>query len=104
MINPFIAIIHNLKENRWHPVIFDERPLPSGAAMRHKSLGHHAEGFASREEALININDDISPKIREHYGFAPTLAMDDDFPWDGEGVPAIVTFFVKNSEGKWLFI
>jgi hypothetical protein len=93
LFNPIISLIHNLKTDRYHPVIFEEKPLPggpdSGAPVRHKSKGHHTEGFDTRELALAHIENELKVKIPE----ARVVTDGGDFPWDGEDIPAMVHFF-----------
>ena len=96
-LNPIVGMIHNVKENRWHPILFDERPLPGNPEnlIRHKSLGHHTVGFPTRAKALVNIDEDLIPKC----DCPVKKALEKDFPWDGEGVPAMVVFFKDNGDG-----
>jgi len=98
ILNPIVAILHNTKTNRYHPVFFAESPLPGphydGKPIRHKSKMHHTTGLDTREEALVYI--DSSPTIKEHM---PNLkkCLDTDIEWDGEGIPAMSYIF--NDEG-----
>ncbi len=82
------------------PILFQERPLPGpeveGKLVRHKSFGHHTEGFDTREEALRSI-DDTSAKMEQSSG----RALAGDFEWDGEETPALVAFFEKNQDGTY---
>lgn len=93
MYNPIIAMLINIKTNRWHPIVFREAPLPGGGGpRRHKSKGHHTMGFDTREEALLEaakIAEDVKAEA-----LGPVLtSLEGDFPWDGEGVPSMVMFF-----------
>jgi len=61
MIYP-MGILHNIRTNRYHPIAFRPAPMPglvdlssSSSAQRFKSLGHHTEGFDTKELALENI-------------------------------------------------
>ncbi len=98
MFNPIIAILHNTALNRWHPIVFDERPLPGPDSpdkpVRHKSQGHHTEGFETREAALESING----PLKEHIPNAK-CALEKDFEWDGQDTPAMVVFFVETEKG-----
>jgi len=96
LLNPIIAMLHNTTTDRWHPIVFCEAPLPScdigESPVRHKSSGHHTTGFATRDEALaacVAIKAQMQPEaigdIQE--------CLDKAFPWDGDGVPAMVVFF-----------
>lgn len=89
MFNPIVANLHNTKTNRYHPILFDERPLPGGGGpTRHKSRGHHTAGFDTREEAIAECEKMVAnPQI------GGRLCVDKDFAWDGEDVPAMVVFF-----------
>ena len=90
LMNPIMANLHNVKTNRYHPIMFQERPLPSSeknsVLVRSKSVGHHTEGFSTRDEAIKECKKlamDINAR----------LSILKDFPWDGEDIPAIVVFF-----------
>ncbi len=103
MFSPIIGMIHNTKLNRWHPVVFQEKPLPGPPSadkpVRHKSVMHHTTGFPSRAEALENIDADLMPQVKSSAIGEVQTSLDKDFPWDGEDIPAMVTFFAK-VEGK----
>ena len=106
IINPIVCLIHNLKLNRWHPVYFRESPAPSddgtGISVRYKSGGHHTEGFPTREDAIESAKD-IAVRL-EPSSFGPVrLCLDNDFPWDGEDVPAMVVWFTREGEAQPLF-
>lgn len=92
LLNPIIGMLHNTKAERWHPIIFSESPLPGPYSedkpVRHKSCGHHTVGFATRAEAMANIMNEMVVKLPE-----AKLALEKDFVWDGEDVPALVVFF-----------
>lgn len=81
-----VAMLHNQKMNKWHPIIFVPNPLPGGSdtVMRYKSTQHHTEGFESRTDALSSIEDD---EFKSYLKFT-----ENDIPWTGEGVPALVCF------------
>jgi hypothetical protein len=102
-MNPIVALIHNQKLNRWHPVIYRESPLPGPDSpdkpVRHKSLGHHTEGFPTRDEAITNANTMAKKIVEGGHWTACKLALDEDLPWDGEDIPADVAFFVPNPDG-----
>jgi hypothetical protein len=90
-----VANLHNEKTNRFHPIVFQEHPLPSDpedSLGRTKSLGHHTNGFATREEAIAECKE-IAEKLPAR------LCIEKDFSWDGEDIPAMVVFF-KEIEGK----
>lgn len=95
MLNPVIAMLHDETNDRWHPIVFREAPLPGGAEAaprRWKSQMHHTAGFATRAEAEADANDSLAPKLEEEAG-SVTLKLEAVFGWDGEGVPALVAFF-----------
>jgi hypothetical protein len=104
MLNPIIALLHNPLAQRWHPVLFYESPLPGpdtpDKPVRHRSKGHHTEGFATREEALAYIETEMLPAVRKISIGEPTLSCDKAFPWDGDGVPAMVVYFSAPVDGK----
>lgn len=94
MYNLIFAMLHNTKTGRFHPILFYESPLPGNPEnlVRHKSKGHHTEGFDSRDDALASIEGK-----RSEWNFRTCLEK--DFTWDGEDTPAMVVFFAE-SQGK----
>lgn len=103
LFNPIISLLHNVKLNRWHPIIFVEAPLPGppdeSRPVRHKSKGHHTEGFSVRDEAVAEARK-LSERVAPNVAGAVQLALAQDLPWDGEGVPASVALFVKTGAGE----
>jgi hypothetical protein len=93
-INPIVAMLHNVSENRWHPILFIESPLPGpdepGKPVRHK--GHHTTGFAKRHEAV-----ESAMELAQRTEPAARLCLDKDFEWDGHEIPAMVVYFDDNS-------
>lgn len=85
-----VGMLHDTANNRFHPILFSWRPQPSGepsdTAQRYKSRGHHTVGFDTREVALVG-----AAELIKHVDGVPCLEK--DFPWDGEGVPAMVVYF-----------
>jgi hypothetical protein len=102
MFNPVVSMLHNVKLNRWHPILFYESPLPGPPSpdkpVRHRSKGHHTQGFDTREAALISAKD-LAEKIAPESIGPVSLALEADFPWDGEDIPAMVVYFAIN-KGK----
>lgn len=100
MFNPIIGMIHNVRDERWHPVVFAEAPLPGPPAadkpVRHKSKMHHTGGFTSREEALASARGDLAQRVGDNSIGPVRFALSHDFPWDGEGIPAVVEMFVES--------
>jgi hypothetical protein len=105
-LNPFIALLHNTKQDSYHPIVFNERPLPGVSreksdleeiAGRYKSYGHHTTGFASRELALVDIRDNLVERVRANSAGEVKffLAPDQLIPWDGEDIPAIRSVFLR---------
>ena len=103
MFNPVIAMIHNEKLGRWHPVIFIEDPLPGPPSedkpVRHKTVGHHTAGFETREEALDDVENDLKARVESEAIGGVKLCLDEDMPWDGEGIPAEMAFFAETPAG-----
>ena len=96
ILNPIIAMLLNTTTNRFHPILFQERPLPSSyeensdSPVRHKSKGHHSTGFDTRVEAISECNR-MAEQLKEDN---PRFFLDTDFNWDeDEGIPARVEFF-----------
>lgn len=96
LLNPVIAMLHDETNDRWHPIVFQEAPLPGSydpdRPRRWKSKMHHGAGFATRAEAEADANDSLAPRLKELAG-GVTLKLEEVFGWDGEGVPASVAFF-----------
>ena len=90
MWNLIFAMLHNTATDRWHPILFYESPLPGppheGKPIRHKSKGHHTEGFNTRDEAVIY----CETRAKE---LNASLCIEKAFAWDGEETPAMVVFF-----------
>lgn len=93
LLNPVIAMLHNSKTRKFHPIIFVESPLPGGGGpIRHKSKGHHAEGFDSRVDAMNSITQELVPAMAR-VGDSARQFTGPDLEWDGEGLPASTEFF-----------
>lgn len=87
------GMLHNTKTDRYHPIFFRLAPMPSGAddsmgAWRHKSFGHHTNGFNTLSEAQNHLT--AACASGEHQ---PCEMMWD---WDGEDIPALVEWFPKS--------
>ncbi len=94
---PVIGMIHNTTAGTYHPVLFIEDPLPGpldqpGRPARYKSKFHHTKGFASRDEADKEAIEILAPRVATEFG-SPRIELGKEFAWDGEGIPAMVTFF-----------
>jgi hypothetical protein len=98
-MKPIIGMLHNTKEERYHPILFLPNPTPSGMKERYKSKNHHTAGFLTRQEALEQITNQFVPWCEKYVG-KPDLCLEKDFPWDGENTPAMVVFFIKNDSGE----
>lgn len=84
-----VANLHNTQTDRYHPILFRDSPMPGGAGpARHKSAGHHTVGFDTREEAIADC-EALAGRCEAK------LCIAKDFPWDGEGIPAMVVFFTE---------
>lgn len=96
---PYVVIcnLHNIKTNRYHPISFRYAPPPSGdlpnGTARFKSIGHHTDGFNTRDEAITFCNG----TLRAYYKEPVVVNTEKDFVWDGEGTPAMVIWF--NTKG-----
>lgn len=85
---PIITLLHNSNSGRWHPILFVEYPLPGDAKLtRHKSKGHHSEGYDTRQAAEQGA-EELSARIP-----GATLLLSDVTEWDGSDIPACVRFF-----------
>jgi len=78
----YAAILKNEATGRYHPILFRASPRPSddpgpGQTCRHRSSGHHTDGFDTVEAA--------EEMIRSERNLAETGLV---LEWDGQGVPA----------------
>lgn len=74
------AILHNTRTGRFHPMPFRASPRPSddvepGKPCRHRSIGHHTEGFPTEDAARVFIAQSGWTAFGVH-------------DWDGTGMPA----------------
>lgn len=84
-------ILKNTSNNTFHPMPFRCAPKPSETYgfVRHKSIGHHTDGFASFEEAKQFIDDNVSM-----YYEGMILS------WDGSEIPACVLYFERKPSNE----
>ena len=82
------VLLKNEATGRFHPMIYRRAPLPSAdqyaVIQRYKSIGHHTDGFDSRDAALEHIRG------QKEHGWVWT---GHELSWTGQDVPASVTFF-----------
>jgi hypothetical protein len=105
LVNPIVAMIHDIKNNRWHPILYVENPLPgppdANKPVRHKSKMHHTTGFTDRAVALQNAKELADTVVKEGCWTSCKMAIaeGEDIPWDGTDVPADVAFFMDRGDG-----
>jgi hypothetical protein len=105
LVNPIVAMIHDVKNNRWHPILYVESPLPGPPSdnkpVRHKSKMHHTGGFPTRDEAVKNANELAATVVKQGCWESCKMAIveGEDIPWDGEDIPADVAFFTDRGDG-----
>lgn len=96
ILNPIIANLHNVKTDRFHPIVFREAPLPGlpgdDVPIRHKSQGHHTRGFDTRNEAIAECEKILEQLKPDSIG-DPKLSIERNLLWDGGDIPAMVVFF-----------
>lgn len=78
-----IALLRNAATGRYYPMPFHPAPRPSddvedGKVCRHRSTGHHIDGFANKADAEAVI-------AGESAAFCPTGLV---LGWNGAGIPA----------------
>ena len=95
-----IMIITNTATGTFHPIVYLEKVMPgnvqpSETTIRFQSKFHHTEGFTTIEEAVTNINEDLAPKILEHFPMYSQQIIDTESigEWDGDGIPASIIFY-----------
>lgn len=82
------GILKNAKTGRYHPIVFRRAPMPSegfadqNQVQRHKSIGHHTDGFDTIEQAEDHLRQ--SPETEDKGA---------RWDWDGETMPALVHWF-----------
>jgi hypothetical protein len=84
------AILHNTVTDRWHPIEFYACPLPSDPEFntpRHYSLGHHTDGIASKEAAIMYIR-----VLCEQDGVSD--CSDHVFAWDGSPLRGLCAYLI----------
>jgi hypothetical protein len=84
------GMLHNTKTGRFHPIVFRQAPMPSGVdtdfgMMRHKSKGHHTDGFDTIEAAQEYVVTSCASGEHTDSGCR--------YEWDGEDIPAMVEWF-----------
>lgn len=86
-----IMMLHNVKENRWHPIFYRENPFPGSESeqtvRRFRSVGHHTVGFDERQKAMDSITNGLIPQLKAQYSEV-YAELDNDLIWDGEEIPA----------------
>jgi hypothetical protein len=80
---PIVALLHHTGTHRWHPVVFNCRP---GHPRRQppESIGHHAAGFATRQEALAAARRVAETLIYSGCASGCEIDVAADIAWDGE--------------------
>jgi len=88
-----VQMLHNNKENKWHPIFYYDSPLPGGfeegsinnTTIRYKSKGHHTHGFDIRDKAVESAKE-LEAQLKAQ-GDTVTVNIDTDIEWDGEDTP-----------------
>ena len=85
------CMLHNTATDRWHPIFFRPAPMPSGTdtdrkMMRHRSWGHHTDGFATLEEAVA----DGMAMCTAETGIVWDGTM---WTWNGQEKPVLTAWF-----------
>ena len=92
-----IAMLHNQKASRFHPIVYLPAPMPGGIdAGRCKSKMHHTQGFAERNEALAYVPT-LAENVEDHLFSRVVLFLERDLEWDGEGIPVDVSVFDEST-------
>jgi hypothetical protein len=87
LLNPIVCLLHNTATDRWHPILFVESPPPGDSKIiRHKSKGHHTQGFDSQEAANQGAKE-LAANVHAR------LLLEDVGEWDGTALPAAIRFF-----------
>src|SRR5687768_12948962 len=88
-----IKMLHNTKQDTYHPIFYYDSPLPGnageGSLMRYKSKGHHSTGFKERDEAIASANVLHKKLVEEHHDTVLVeLDKKDDIIWNDDEIPA----------------
>lgn len=87
------GILHNAAKDTWHPIFFRISPMPGGITepLRVKSTMHHTSGFTNKQEAVASVSTDA------RFDGVP---LDENwrYEWDGEGIPVVVSFIVRDGD------
>jgi hypothetical protein len=90
MLTALIMMLHNTKDNKWHPIVYFESPVPGpydiNNPIRYKSKMHHTTGFDDREAALGSI-DNLEERLKTQDSQTIFKECETDIEWDGEGMP-----------------
>jgi len=95
-------VLHDVETGRFHPAFFEEHPMPGPVlpsedveVVRLKSNMHHTEGFATKDEAVANMKDDLAKKIQ----LQPLNIVEKPIEWDGQlGVVLLATNPLRTKE------
>jgi len=98
----FICILRDIHGGRFHPCFVEEKPLPGPVpevtdtqVVRCKSRMHHTGGFDTFEEAVSNVQDDLSQRIQLP---ETNVALERYVDWDSKAFVVCLPNWV--SEGK----
>jgi hypothetical protein len=85
-----VNLLLNTSTNRMHFIVFRPASAPSedekDEAHRYRSLGHHTDGFDTRDEAVAF----IMAKIKEGKNWS---FLDMTWQWDGQDLPVMTFWF-----------
>jgi hypothetical protein len=83
---PVLSLLYDPAMNRWHPVVFDSRPVthPGHRINRRlSSVAHHSAGFGSRAEAMEAARHIAETLVNTGCSAACEI-QDRDTAWRGE--------------------
>lgn len=94
LVHAFGAMLVDVQRQRYHPMYFRYAPMPGPTenqkVIRYRSGGHHTAGFDTLDEAKV--------KLDELCKAGGWIATGRSYDWDGDDVPAMVTFIGVDEE------
>ncbi len=99
-----VMMLFNIAKQTFHPIFYLENPFPGNpdSLTRYKSKMHHTTGFATRDEAIKSINEELLPKVKSTFPLYNDIVLElkSELQWDGIELPADIQFRNNVTESK----